>query len=96
MNVDPRSPDFLISAKLEFRPDDDLTTIGRVVDLDAFFRYWALEGLLGYWDGYSGNRNNFFVYVHPRTDKVYFIPWGADHLFTRFGPGREAPECRFP
>jgi len=33
--------------------------IGKLVDLDAFYKYWAIEGLLGFWDGYSANRNNF-------------------------------------
>ena len=35
--------------------------IGELVDLDSFFTFWAVEGLLGFWDGYSGNYNNFFT-----------------------------------
>lgn len=57
--------------------------IAEVVDLDAFYRFWALEGLLGFWDGYSGNRNNFFCYLHPETDRFHFLPWGADCLFMK-------------
>lgn len=58
--------------------------IGEHVDLDSFYRFWATEGLLGFWDGYSGNNNNFFVYLNPETDKFHFLPWGADSLFTKF------------
>ncbi|MDE2641792.1 MAG: CotH kinase family protein [Verrucomicrobiota bacterium] len=57
--------------------------IGRFVDLDSFYRFWAIEGLLGFWDGYSGNANNFFIYLNPKTDRFHFIPWGADALFRK-------------
>ena len=58
--------------------------IGELVELDSFYIFWALEGLLGFWDGYSGDNNNFLIYLNPGTDKFHFIPWGADSLFTRF------------
>ena len=58
--------------------------IGKLVDLESFYRFWAVEGLLGFWDGYSGNNNNFFIYLNPTTDKFHFIPWGADSLFVKF------------
>lgn len=47
------------------------------VAMDDFYRFWAVESLLGFWDGYSGNRNNFFFYVNRSDDKLYFIPWGG-------------------
>ncbi|MEC7812612.1 MAG: CotH kinase family protein [Verrucomicrobiota bacterium] len=59
--------------------------IGKLVDLDAFYRFWAIEGLLGFWDGYSGNANNFFIYLNPKTDRFHFMPWGADALFRKRG-----------
>ena len=66
---------------------DDVSeeAIGRLVDLDSFYRYWAIEGLLGFWDGYSGNANNFFIYLNPKTDRFHFMPWGADALFRKRG-----------
>ena len=57
--------------------------IGELVDLDSFYRFWAIEGLLGFWDGYSGNANNFFAYLNPKTNKFHFMPWGADSLFKK-------------
>ncbi len=57
--------------------------IGKLVDLDAFYRFWAIEGLLGFWDGYSGNANNYFIYLNPKTDRFHFMPWGADALFRK-------------
>lgn len=63
--------------------EDMESAIGELVDLDSFYTYWAVEGLLGFWDGYSGNNNNFFMYLNPETGKFHFMPWGADSLFTK-------------
>ena len=57
--------------------------IGELVDLDSFYRFWAIEGLVGFWDGYSGNKNNFFAYLNPEDNKFYFLPWGMDSIFTK-------------
>ena len=75
-----------INALIDVLLEDNVTeqAIGEHVDLDSFYQFWAIEGLLGFWDGYSGNNNNFFVYLNPDTDKFHFLPWGADSLFTKF------------
>ena len=74
-------------------PDENIeTVIGQLVDLDSFYTFWAMEGLAGFWDGYSGNANNFFIYLNPETDKFHFIPWGADSLFEKFSPIRDDTE----
>lgn len=64
----------------------DLTTLRSIFDFDAFVRYWATESLLGFWDGYTNDQNNFFMYQNPANAKLYFIPWGADALFTESMP----------
>ncbi len=73
------------------RGDDELIgTLEGLIDLDAFFTYWAMEVLTTHWDGYAGNRNNSYVYIHPQTGLGHFIPWGVDQSFTIpvdfFGP----------
>jgi spore coat protein H len=60
--------------------------VEELVDLDTFIRMWAVESLMGHWDSYSGNRNNFYLYNNPATRKLHFIPWGADDLFADPGP----------
>jgi spore coat protein CotH len=65
----------------------DLEAIGKIVDLDSFYRFWAAESLLSFWDGYCSNQNNFFVYDDPKTEMLHFMPWGADSLWsTMTGP----------
>ncbi|MES2640719.1 MAG: CotH kinase family protein [Myxococcota bacterium] len=68
----------------------DLDAIAAVVDLDAYLSYWAAEVIVGQWDGYDANTNNFFVYDDPATGRIRFIPWGADAVLDReepFGAG---------
>ena len=54
------------------------------LDIEQFLSFWAMETLTGHWDGYAGNRNNYFVYDHPESDQFVFIPWGADATLTSF------------
>ncbi|MGE0609199.1 MAG: CotH kinase family protein [Pirellulales bacterium] len=64
----------------------DLGELEKIIDLDSFFRHWALEAMTGFWDGYASNQNNYFLYFNPADGRGYFIPWGADYAFTSQGP----------
>ena len=67
--------------------------LGELIDLDAFYQFWALESLLGSWDGYAGNRNNYFVYLHPDSGKFHFLPWGIDAVFQKHSKIAYDPEA---
>ena len=42
-----------------------------------------MESLLGFWDGYTNNQNNYYAYASPKDDmRFHFMPWGADGAFT--------------
>ena len=63
------------------RPDGEvLEALAKVLDVDAFLRFWAMEVLVGHWDGYASNRNNYFVYYNALARRLQFLPWGADQL----------------
>lgn len=51
-----------------------------LVELAPFVRFMALEELLGHWDGYTINANNYRLFV-PRGGKARFLPHGMDQLF---------------
>ena len=68
-----------VAAALEDSSPAGLETLAQLVDLDQFLTFWAVEALLGHWDGYAGNRNNYFIYRPPGQPFV-FIPWGTDQL----------------
>lgn len=59
------------------------------IDLDSFLTFWATESLVWHWDGYAGNRNNFYLYEDPSSNKFAFIPWGVDTAFKGNHPFRE-------
>ena len=58
-----------------------LTALDALVDLDRFLSFWATEALVGHWDGYSGDRNNYHFYREP-DGRFVFIPWGVDQVFS--------------
>ncbi len=67
-------------------PDDELLdSVGAIIDLPTFYKFWAVETLVAHWDGYAANQNNYYIYRDPSTDLVTFIPWGADALFSEPG-----------
>jgi hypothetical protein len=52
----------------------------RVVDVNTFCDFMALEVMLCHWDGYSLRANNFHVSKDPRTTRFLFRPAGMDQL----------------
>lgn len=85
---DDRSAVGALKEELERSEPIRLSRVEELVDLDGFIRMWAVESLVGHWDGYSGNRNNYYLYANPATEKLHFIPWGADSVFADPGPLR--------
>jgi hypothetical protein len=54
--------------------------IEKLVDIDHFVRFVALEAMLGHWDGYAFNANNYRLYFEPGR-KARFLPHGMDQCF---------------
>ena len=69
-----------VAAALQDPSDAGLKALGEIVDLDRFLSFWATEVLVGHWDGYAGDRNNYWFYREPDGPFV-FIPWGTDDTF---------------
>ena len=69
-----------VVAALQDPSDAGLEALAKAVDLDRFLSFWATEVLVGHWDGYAGNRNNYHFYREPDGPFV-FIPWGVDGTF---------------
>ena len=69
-----------VMAALQDPSESGLEALGEWVDLDRFLSFWATEVLVGHWDGYVGDRNNYHFY-RQREGKFVFIPWGVDDTF---------------
>jgi spore coat protein CotH len=68
-----------------------LESFEKLLDVDAFITLWASEVLIGHWDGYAGNRNNFYIFRPKRSGLFYFTPWGPDSAFADPGPFIHVP-----
>jgi spore coat protein CotH len=67
---------------LENQETFNLNEVEKVVNIDQFIRFWAMENLIAFWDGYSNNQNNYFAYTNPKDEnRFHFMPWGADGAF---------------
>jgi len=63
-----------------------LAAVQGLVDVDDFLTFWAAEGLVGHWDGYVDDQNNFWFYVDPADGLIRFIPWGTDDTWGQGNP----------
>ena len=78
---------YAIALALEIEDDAAaLAALGDLIDLENFHTYWALSGLIGDWDGYPGNANNYWMYQNPTSGKYEFFPWSLDDIFGRDNP----------
>lgn len=50
-------------------------------EVDRFLKYLAVEAIVGHWDGYSYNQNNFYLYENTKTNRIEFIPYDLDNTF---------------
>jgi spore coat protein CotH len=57
------------------------------LDIDEFARFMAVTVLLCNNDSILGMGQNFYVYLHPATNRFLFLPWDLDHSFGQFPMG---------
>jgi hypothetical protein len=55
--------------------------IQEVFDVDLFLRNIALEILMGQWDGYAYNMNNYYLYQREGDGKIVYLSYDLDNTF---------------
>ena len=68
-------------------------TLEEHLNFDQFLTFWAAETWVGHWDGYAGNRNNYYVYRDTETKGFSFIPWGVDAGFEQLDDKDSIPSA---
>lgn len=53
----------------------------KILDIDQFLNFAAMEMMTSHWDGYCRNRNNYRIYFNPANGKAIFFPHGMDQMF---------------
>ena len=66
--------------------------LGDYFDLDNLARYLAVTVYLTDLDGILGPIQNIYLYLHPGTMKLSFIPWDHDHSFGQMRGSQEERE----
>lgn len=62
--------------------------VSKLVDIDRFVTFMALERMTCHWDGYCNNMNNYRLYFDPaRGGRAVFLPHGMDQMFGDSGMG---------
>jgi spore coat protein CotH len=70
----------LVAAARE-KPAERFAKMEKLLEMDKFLVYLALEVITWDWDGYPMNRNNYRIYHNPKSNKITFIPSGMDQMF---------------
>ncbi|HUR47371.1 MAG TPA: CotH kinase family protein, partial [Candidatus Saccharimonadales bacterium] len=60
---------------------------GEYLNLDELARFLAAEVLLSHYDGILLDGQNFYMYLHPGSNKFGFIPWDLDSAWGNFWIG---------
>lgn len=73
----------LVAACMVRDPAERFRRMSRVLDVDRFVSFAAMEILIGHWDGYATHTNNYRIYHDPTSDRMVFITHGLDWAFRR-------------
>ena len=71
----------LAKAAQESDPAKRWAELGRVLDMERFLSFMAMETITGHWDGYCARHNNYRIYHDSASDKMVFLPHGMDQMF---------------
>ena len=55
-------------------------SLGEYFDIEGYIPYLAMDILLGNWDGYPFNMNNFYLYEDPLDNKIHYLPYDLDNV----------------
>jgi hypothetical protein len=80
---------FIALTKLVNRSDDAAfrEQIGSFMDVDEFLRFLAVNAATANLDSFLSMGHNYYLFLHPETQKVTWIPWDLNEAFGRFMMG---------
>ena len=61
--------------------EDFVCEIESVFNVSDYLKILALDVLIGNWDGYAGNKNNYYLYYNPSTGLFDYIPYDLDNTW---------------
>jgi hypothetical protein len=72
--------------KLVHKADDAqfCQEIASYLDIDAYLRFLAATAFVANTDSFFGLGHNYYIYLHPKTNQLHFLPWDLDRAFANF------------
>jgi len=58
-----------------------IAAVSEQLDFDSFITAYALDALIGHWDGPMFNTNNYYLYKNPVTKRFVMLAHGIDQAF---------------
>ena len=55
--------------------------IPALFNIEDYLKIAAIDVLLGNWDGYIFNKNNFYLYHHQLTQQINYLPYDLDNTW---------------
>ena len=73
-------------AKLLSKSDDETFSkdVGTYLDIDNFLRFLAVTSMMPNTDSVFTTGHNYYLYLHPKTNTLAFMPWDLDISFAGF------------
>jgi len=92
--LDHEAKRVILFSKLVSHADDRefAARLEEFLDLDEFARFMAVTVWLSNMDSILSMGQNFYVYLHPKTQQFQFLPWDFDHSFGQFPMAGSADE----
>jgi spore coat protein H len=84
----------VVAAAREPDPAKRFEQLEKLIDMDIFISGFCIQAILGDWDGYVFNRNNYRVYHDPKRNKVILLPHGLDQEFGNADQGPLVPPMK--
>ena len=54
-------------------------SLERKFNVDTYLKYAALEVLMGHWDAYAINKNNYYLAIDYKTGQFQYLPYDVDN-----------------
>lgn len=84
--TDAEAKRLIAFAKLVHRADDATfrKEVGGYIDVDGYLRFLAVTAFISNTDSIYVGGHNYYLYLHPKTNKLHVLPWDLDRAFANF------------
>jgi len=72
---------FLITTLDQYGGEQLKVELERIINVQQYLKVMAVDVMAGNWDGYAGDKNNFYLYRDQVTGRFEYIPYNLENSF---------------